>query len=100
MAQTIHFDKDSIGLETVNGVERFHCICEVRDGAAVVARRLIQGCVDFDDLKTKAADAFADVAADAPELPAEQSDEEKIAAIKADIPDAPIAKKAKALEIV
>jgi hypothetical protein len=85
----ILFDKNSVGLETVNGEQRFHCIAILDDKGTVVAKRLIQGCVDYADLKAKAEAAFeGEVKPD----PVPVDDAEKIAQIKASISDVPIVK--------
>ena len=93
MAQTITFDKASVGLEVLNGRETFHCIAVLNDKGTPVAKRLIQGCVDFADLKAKALAAFEGEVQPDPEP---VSDDERLAEIKASISATPIEKTATA----
>ncbi len=95
MARPTILDKDSIGLEVLNGVETFHVIASLMDGETVIATRMIQGCADVADAQEKADDEFSKVDADALPEPAKlkhdkDSSNARIDAIKATMDGKPV----------
>jgi len=96
MAYTINIDKASVGLETVNGEVRFHCLVTVMDGLTPVCKRLVQANRDFADLKGKCEEMLASFAVVPPAVvPVEKTEDEKVEEIKASITEVKITKAVK-----
>jgi len=85
----IRFKEDSVGLEDVHGKpSTFHVIAELYDGETLIARRMVQGCTDMDNLDERAQKAFAEFepGCDPEPAPIVKSDTDRLAALKASLP--------------